>query len=289
MWGMFESQPFPVSADASEPISDAVSAFGPAVQLSGAAARPYVPADELAPLSPAERIAYLRHTIDGPIMFTHGFGIEGQLLFHWIVERDIDIDVVALDTGRLFSETYELWEQTERRYGRRIRAIYPNHAAVEQMVAREGINGFYESRQARLNCCDVRKTRPLDQALEGAAAWIAGLRSDQNSNRRDGGLVSYDAARGLLKLNPLYDWTREAVLAEVKAHDVPISALHARGFASIGCAPCTRAVAPGEPERAGRWWWESDSSRECGLHMPRKRAAKDSAPREPLTAGAGCG
>lgn len=282
---MFDTQPSPASAGISEPESDIVSALGATRYL----AQPHIPTDELAPLSPTERIATLRRMIGGPIVFTHGFGIEGQLLFHLIVERGIDIDVVALDTGRLFPETYELWEQTERRYGRRIRAIYPNHTAVEQMVARHGINGFYESKQARLNCCDVRKTRPLDQALEGAAAWIAGLRADQTDTRRHGGLISYDSARGLLKLNPLYDWTREQVLAEVKTHDVPINALHAKGFASIGCAPCTRAIAPDEPERNGRWWWENDSSRECGLHLPRQRAANDSAPSDLPAALCGCG
>jgi phosphoadenosine phosphosulfate reductase len=221
-------------------------------------------------------------------VFTHGFGIEGQLLLHWIAERNIDIDVVALDTGRLFPETYELWERTERRYGRRVRAIYPHHLELERMVAKQGINGFYESKQARMTCCDVRKTRPLDLALKGASAWIAGLRGDQNANRRKGGLVSFDATRGLIKLNPLYDWTREAVLAEVKAHDVPINSLHAQGFASIGCAPCTRAIVPGEPERNGRWWWEQNGSSECGLHLPRKAANSHTEQRtEALHAGCG--
>ena len=193
----------------------------------------------------AERIANLRAAVGGPIVFTHGFGVEGQLIFHWICERGIDVDVVTLDTGRLFPETYTLWAETERRYGRRIRVIYPNGAALERLVAKQGIDGIYESKQARSACCDVRKTKPLDRALAGAAAWITGLRADQNENRRDGGLTSFDASRGVLKLNPLFDWTREAVLAEVRRLDVPINSLHARGFASIGCAPCTRALAPG--------------------------------------------
>jgi phosphoadenosine phosphosulfate reductase len=170
--------------------------------------------EDVSALPAAERLAYLRRAIDGSIVFTHGFGIEGQLIFHWICEGNIDIDVVTLDTGRLFPETYQLWAETERHYGRRVRAIYPNGAALERLVAKQGIDGIYESKQARLACCDVRKTRPLDRALAGAAAWITGLRADQNSNRRDAGLVGFDASRGLLKFNPLFDWTRDAVLAE---------------------------------------------------------------------------
>src|ERR1019366_4638166 len=226
--------------------------------------------EDVAALPAAERIAHLRRALDGSIVLTHGFGIEGQLIFHWICEHDLDIDVVTLDTGRLFPETYQLWAETERRYGRRIRAIYPNGAALERLVAKQGIDGIYQSQQARRSCCDVRKTKPLDRALAGAAAWITGLRADQNSNRRDAGLVGFDASRGLLKFNPLFDWTRDAVLAEARRNDVPINALHAKGFVSIGCAPCTRALRPGEPERSGRWWWENDVARECGLHLPKR-------------------
>ena len=230
-------------------------------------------ADELAralsPLSPPDRMALLRRELPGRIAFAHGFGIEGQLLFHWICERDLDIEVVTLDTGRLFPETYELWALTEARYGRRIGAIYPERDALEALVARHGIAGFYDSKEARIACCDARKGRPLDRALAGASAWLSGLRADQTETRRRAGLLAHDRERGLLKLNPLYDWTRAAVLAEVKALDVPVNALHARGFVSIGCAPCTRSIAPGEPERNGRWWWEHGGNRECGLHLKR--------------------
>ncbi|MGH6665882.1 MAG: phosphoadenylyl-sulfate reductase [Pseudolabrys sp.] len=231
----------------------------------------------------------MRGAIDGAIVFTHGFGIEGQLIFHWICERGLDIDVVTLDTGRLFPETCALWAETERRYGRRIRAVYPNAAALERLVAKQGIDGIYESKQARQACCDVRKSRPLDRALAGASAWIAGLRADQNDNRREAGLTAYDASRGLIKFNPLYDWTREAVLAEVRRHGIPINSLHAKGFASIGCAPCTRAIRPGEPERNGRWWWENDGVRECGLHLPRRGAVRDNLRRDYVEMSAGCG
>jgi phosphoadenosine phosphosulfate reductase len=220
-------------------------------------------------LSPAERIVRLRAVIHGPIVFTHGFGIEGQLLFHWICEHDLDIDVVTLDTGRLFPETYELWGATERRYGRRIRAIYPDNKSLEKLVAKQGIDGIYDSQDARMACCDVRKVKPLDRALAGASAWLTGVRADQTAARHEAGLLGFDDARGLLKFNPLFDWTRADVLAEVAVLNVPVNSLHAKGFASIGCAPCTRAIAPGEQERNGRWWWET-GHKECGLHLPRK-------------------
>ncbi|MGN6571127.1 MAG: phosphoadenylyl-sulfate reductase, partial [Pseudolabrys sp.] len=215
----------------------------------------------------------LRRALSGRIVFTHGFGVEGQLIFHWLCEQGLDIDVVTLDTGRLFPETYALWAETERRYGRTIRAIYPERVALEAMVARHGINGFYDSKQARHACCTVRKVRPLDDALVAAAAWITGARADQTETRREAGLVSQDSGRGVLKFNPLFDWTREQVAAAVAANNVPVNALHAQGFVSVGCAPCTRAVAPGEPERNGRWWWETNGDKECGLHLPRAAAA----------------
>lgn len=240
--------------------------------------------ETISALPPPERLASVRRELDGCIMFTHGFGIEGQLIFHWICERELDIDVVTLDTGRLFAETHALWAETERRYGRTIRAIYPDHVALEAMVARHGIDGFYRSKAAREACCGVRKVKPLDRALEGAAAWITGLRADQNSNRSAAGLIGFDATRGIVKFNPLADWTRDAILREVRRLKVPINSLHAKGFASIGCAPCTRALAPGEPERNGRWWWEADGHKECGLHLPpRTRVA------EAGSLSAGCG
>jgi phosphoadenosine phosphosulfate reductase len=223
----------------------------------------------LTPLHPAQRLAELRRSLSGRIVFTHGFGVEGQLLFHWVAEQNLDIEVVTLDTGRLFPETYALWADTERRYGRAIRAIYPERTALEAMVARFGINGFYDSRQARHACCDARKVQPLDAALDGAAVWITGARADQTETRRHAGLAALDESRGLIKFNPLFDWTRSAVEAAVAEVGVPINALNAKGFVSIGCAPCTRAVAPGDPERNGRWWWESDGVKECGLHLPR--------------------
>jgi phosphoadenosine phosphosulfate reductase len=223
----------------------------------------------LAALSAPQRLKRLRQDLPGRIAMTTAFGMEGQVMLHWIAEQDLDIDVVTLDTGRLFPETYELWAETERRYGRRIRAIYPERAQLESLIAQQGINGFYDSSEARAACCNVRKVDPLKRALDGAQAWITGLRADQSALRAQSSVVTFDATRKLLKVSPLFDWTRQAVADFAAANRVPLNRLHAQGFVSIGCAPCTRAVAPGDPERAGRWWWEGDGKKECGLHLPR--------------------
>src|SRR5579883_2030713 len=238
---------------------------------TGGGGRPSVRADDLGKilrgLSPAERIARLRHELDGKIVFTTSFGLEDQVILHLMASAgaDIDIDVVTLDTGRLFRETYDLWAETERRYARRIRAVYPASDDLEAFVDKYGINGFYDSRDARAACCQARKVVPLARALAGASAWIVGLRADQSGNRHGTDVVSRDEG-GLIKVSPLFDWTREAVQAFAVENEVPLNPLHAAGFVSIGCAPCTRAIAPGEPERAGRWWWETDDKKECGLH-----------------------
>jgi bifunctional enzyme CysN/CysC len=223
----------------------------------------------LGDLSPAERLTHFRRAIAGKIVFTTSFGLEDQAILHLLAELELDADIVTLDTGRLFPETHALWAETEKRYGRRIRAVYPRHTDLEALVERQGIDGLYDSREARVACCHVRKVEPLNRALAGAQGWIAGLRADQSADRLDLGLVSADTSRALIKLNPLFDWTRERVLAFAAANNVPINRLHAEGFASIGCAPCTRAIAPGEPERAGRWWWEGEGMKECGLHVRR--------------------
>ena len=212
----------------------------------------------------------MRSEVFGRIVFTTSFGLEDQVIAHLICEQGIDIELITLDTGRLFNETYALWAETERRYGRRIRALYPNRRNLEALIASQGINGFYESKSARLACCEIRKVEPLERALSGAQAWITGLRGEQSAFRKDMALVSADVSRGLIKVNPLFDQTREQVLAFTTQHGVPINPLHGRGFASIGCAPCTRPIASGEPERAGRWWWEDEGTQECGLHARRR-------------------
>jgi phosphoadenylyl-sulfate reductase (thioredoxin) len=219
----------------------------------------------LGPLHPCERLEHFCREVDGKVTFTTSFGLEDQAILHMLHELALDIDVVTLDTGRLFPETYALWAATERRYGRRIRAVYPQHADVESFVARYGIDGIYDTPEARLACCHARKVEPLTRALAGASGWIVGLRADQSSHRQETKLVSVDV-RGLLKFSPLFDWSRQAVLSYAEDRGVSLNPLHDNGFVSIGCAPCTRAIAPGEPERTGRWWWEEDAKRECGLH-----------------------
>jgi phosphoadenosine phosphosulfate reductase len=214
-----------------------------------------------------ERLAAIRAEIPGRVVFTTSFGLEDQAIAHAIFAQGLAIDVATLDTGRLFPETHDVWAETERRYGIRVVAFTPEHRAVEAMIARQGIEGFRSSVAARLDCCAVRKVAPLARALDGAAAWITGLRADQSADRARLAPALFDEERGLIKVNPLFDWTRERTREFVRAHDVPCNALHERGFLSIGCAPCTRAVMPGEPERAGRWWWEQSQNKECGLHV----------------------
>jgi phosphoadenosine phosphosulfate reductase len=216
---------------------------------------------------PGDRLEALRAGVEGRIVFTTSFGIEDQAVAHLIFTRGLDIEVATLDTGRLFPSTYKLWAETERRYGARIRSFHPDQAALAEFIAGAGIDGFYDSKSARLGCCHVRKVEPLGRALAGASAWVTGLRSDQSAGRSTVDLSAWDEARGLVKFAPLFDWSRERVADFCAAEGVPVNALHAQGYPSIGCEPCTRAVAPGEPERSGRWWWENDAATECGLHV----------------------
>ncbi len=224
-------------------------------------------AGRLDPLDPAGALRLVREAVPGRIVFTTSFGLEDQAVTHLILSQKLAIDIVTLDTGRLFPETHAVWAETELRYGVRIRGVYPDTREVEELVSRQGIDGFRDSVAARKACCEVRKVVPLARALAGAAVWVTGLRADQSAARNSVSILAPDAERGLLKLNPLAGWTREAVLAFTAAENVPVNALHAQGFPSIGCAPCTRAVKPGEPERAGRWWWEDEAGKECGLHV----------------------
>ena len=225
-------------------------------------------AECFADMSLAERLRAVRARIEGRIVFTSSLGIEDQVLAHVVFTENLDIEIVTLDTGRLFPETHAVWAETERRYGKRIRGFSPDHRRVEELVARDGIQGFRSSIAARHACCFVRKVEPLGRALAGATAWITGLRADQSEGRSKVKFVSFEEGRGIIKVNPLLDWSRPQVIDFVRLHRIPYNALHDRGFLSIGCAPCTRAVAPGEPERAGRWWWEQDQKKECGLHLP---------------------
>lgn len=221
-----------------------------------------------------QRIAAIRTQIVGRIVFTTSFGLEDQAITHAIFSQAVAIDIATLDTGRLFPETYEVWARTERRYGTRVSCFAPERASVEALVSAQGIYGFRSSIAARHECCAIRKLAPLDRALAGSAAWITGLRADQSTDRANLSFASFDEQRNLIKVSPLFDWSRDQTAEFVRAHDVPYNALHDKGFLSIGCAPCTRALAPGEPERAGRWWWEQTEKKECGLHFAPRAGAE---------------
>ena len=202
-----------------------------------------------------------------PALFTTSLGVEDMALADLIVKHAPKIAIATLDTGRLPAQTYELLAQSERHFKRRIEVFFPEAKAVEQYVRYNGINGFFESVTQRKGCCEVRKVEPLNRALAGKRAWITGMRRDQAATRAALAEQAWDDDHGLTKFNPLIDWSLEDVWAYVREHGVPYNALHDQGYPSIGCAPCTRAVAPGEDVRAGRWWWESPEQKECGLHV----------------------
>ena len=219
-----------------------------------------------APVDVASRLRLATQGVAGRIVFTTSFGIEDQLIAHHIFTQHLPIEVVTLDTGRLFPETHEVWQETEELYGVRIRAVHPDSAALTALVADQGINGFYHSKDARFACCSVRKVEPLELVLSGATAWVTGLRADQSERRSEIRLAQWDPERKLTKFAPVFDYNRARIVAECVTLGVPVNALHSQCFLSIGCAPCTRAIRPGEPERAGRWWWETSEAKECGLH-----------------------
>ncbi len=180
----------------------------------------------------------------------------------------------TLDTGRLFPEVLETIELSELRFRIRIRLMAPVAEEVEELVARDGVYGFRNSIENRKACCEIRKVRPLNRALEGAQGWITGLRREHSDARADVPLAAWDAERGLIKINPVADWTTERLMTYLKANNVPVNPLHEKGFVSIGCAPCTRAIKPGEDPRAGRWWWETEDKKECGLHVSADQEGK---------------
>ena len=202
----------------------------------------------------------------GRVVFTTSFGAEDQVITDFIAREGLDIPIVTLDTGRLFPETYELWAATEARYGVRVRAYTPEREALERLVNEQGIALYRDSIEARHACCQVRKLEPLARALAGVEAWVTGLRREQSVTRTDTTAVERDEARGIWKINPLVDWSEQDVWNYIRAYEVPYNPLHDRGYPSIGCACCTRAVRRTEDIRAGRWWWEQPEHRECGLH-----------------------
>jgi len=219
----------------------------------------------LAGLSETAAIEYLTRQFPGAVAFSTSFGQEDQVVADMIWRHQLPVRVFTLDTGRLFQETYELMDLTRARYKQPFEIYFPDTAAVEKLVAEKGMNSFYDSVENRKECCYIRKVAPLNRALQGVKVWITGLRAEQSENRQALEALEWDAARGLYKYNPLIRWSYEDMLAYLDQHNVPFNKLHKQGFISIGCAPCTRAIEPGEHPRAGRWWWE-ESKKECGLH-----------------------
>lgn len=213
------------------------------------------------------RIAEAAREAGGEAVFTTSFGLEDQALTHAIADSGAAIRLRTLDTGRLFPETYDVWEETEKRYGLRIEVFHPAAEDLDALSQRQGPFGFRESVEGRQACCGARKVLPLRRALAGAGAWVTGLRAEQSKARSGGAFVEWDAAHGLIKASPLMDWNRQRLVDYVALERIPYNRLHDQGFPSIGCQPCTRAVRIGEEERAGRWWWEADAKKECGLHV----------------------
>lgn len=209
-----------------------------------------------------------------PIALASSLGAEDQVLTHMVLKIRRDARIFVLDTGRFHPETYDLMDRTMKRYGMHYEVLFPSTSDVEEMEGTQGPNLFYESIENRKKCCSVRKVKPLGRILSTLDVWITGLRKEQAVTRGNIGKVERDEANGLIKVNPLADWSEKDVWDYIKKHDVPYNKLHDQGYPSIGCAPCTRAVRAGEDLRAGRWWWETPEQKECGLHIVDGRLAR---------------
>jgi len=200
------------------------------------------------------------------VVFSTSFGKEDQAITYLLQNEKLPISIFTLDTGRLFEQTYEVYNRTLHKYQISIKAYTPNQQSLDELVTKKGPLSFYESVENRKECCAIRKLEPLRRALADAEIWITGLRKEQSANREQMTQVEWDEANQVIKIHPLFNWTLEELDQFIIQHKIPINALHSKGYPSIGCQPCTRAVQPGEDERAGRWWWE-DSKKECGLHQ----------------------
>lgn len=217
--------------------------------------------------NPKDVLNYFLNQYKGKIAFASSMGAEDQVITDMLVKIDPSVKIFTLDTGRMFPETYDLIEKTNARYKININIYFPEREQVEEMVNEKGLNLFYESIENRRRCCHVRKIVPLKRALSNLDVWISGLRRSQSVTRTSVQMVEWDEGHNLIKINPLLNWEEAEVWDYIKKHSVPYNTLHDKGFASIGCQPCTRAIQPGEDVRAGRWWWENPKLRECGLHV----------------------
>lgn len=222
---------------------------------------------QFAGASAQELLSHFLQAYKHRIAFASSMGAEDQVITHMMAGIDSSSRIFTLDTGRVFPETYEVIERTNARYGLNIEIFFPEREQVEEMVNQKGVNLFYESIENRKLCCHIRKIVPLRRVLQGMDAWISGLRRSQAVTRKNLQPVEWDSTFGLLKINPLIDWSEEQVWDFINQNNIPYNKLHDQGFRSIGCQPCTRAIAPGDDVRAGRWWWETPEQKECGLHI----------------------
>ena len=214
-------------------------------------------------------IAVLQKAVSNysPVCFANSLGAEDMVLTDIIAKHQPGIEIFSLDTGRLPQETYDLMQEVGDRYNVQLKVYFPGNAAVEGYVAQNGVNAFYNSVELRKRCCYIRKVEPLGRALSGKRAWITGLRRDQAVTRGTLEVSAFDADFKLQKFNPLLEWSNKDVWAYIRQNDVPYNKLHDQFYPSLGCAPCTRSITPGEDIRAGRWWWENPEDKECGLHV----------------------
>lgn len=215
---------------------------------------------------PEAGLRALAEAFPGKVVFSSSFSWEDQAISHLILSQKIGIKIFTLDTGRLFDETYYVWSRTNEFYQTRIEAYYPDHSLLEPFIAARGPNSFYENPENRKSCCYIRKVEPLRRALSGNEIWVTGLRAAQSPERNDLPALELDESNGIVKYHPILDWDTDTLKKYITMHGIPYNTLHDKGFVSIGCAPCTRAVRPGEDFRAGRWWWENKETKECGLH-----------------------
>lgn len=200
------------------------------------------------------------------IVFSTSLSAEDQVITHMIFSLNLDIEIFTLDTGRMFPETYQTLQKTLEKYQKEIKVYFPAAEEVEELMTEKGAYSFYDSVENRKQCCEIRKVKPLKRALQGKTIWITGIRSEHSQNRTEMQKIEWDAANNITKIHPLLHWSNDEVWTYIKANNVPYNSLHDKGFISIGCQPCTRAVKEGEDFRAGRWWWEDTSKKECGLH-----------------------
>ncbi len=203
----------------------------------------------------------------GQVTFSSSFSYEDQVVTHEILSNQLPIKIFTLDTGRLFPETYSVWSSTNAMYNTGVKAYYPNQELLHDFVSSKGPNSFYESVDNRKQCCFIRKVEPLKRALAGNAIWITGLRAEHSPDRQDLPMIEWDESNNIIKYHPILHWSTAEVKQYISDHHIPYNPLHDKGFVSIGCAPCTRAIRPGEDFRAGRWWWEDADKKECGLHI----------------------